>query len=219
MYSPIVTDPCGPLARFVGRAFLRSIGWKVAGELPPFPKFVALGAPHTSNWDLPIVLASAAALGIRLHWMGKSELFGPATGWLFRALGGISIDRTAPQGLVEQLAGVFAATDRMVLMVPPEGTRARKGAWKSGFYHIALAAGVPVVATYADFARKQSGIAGFARMTGDVRADMDAIRALYVGITPRYPEQMTPIRLEAEDREDSSAPAAPREALAQAVRP
>jgi len=104
-------------------------------------------------------------------------------------------------------------------MVPPEGTRARKGAWKSGFYHIALAAGVPVVATYADFARKQSGIAGFVLMTGDVRADMDAIRALYVGITPRYPEQMTPIRLEAEDREDSSAPAAPREALAQAVRP
>jgi 1-acyl-sn-glycerol-3-phosphate acyltransferase len=198
MPAPHETEPCGALTSFVGRSFLRVIGWKLAGSVPPFPKFVVLGAPHTSNWDLPIVLASAWAFGVRLRWMGKSELFGPATGWLFRALGGIPVDRKAPQGLVAQLVRVFADTDRMVLMVPPDGTRATKAAWKSGFYHIALAAGVPVVASYADFARKQSGIAGFAIMTGDVGADMDAIRALYAGITPRHPERMTPIRLEAE---------------------
>ena len=218
MRAPVVTEPCGPLARFIGRAFLWCIGWKVAGTLPPLPKFVALGAPHTSNWDLPIVLATAWAFGIRLRWMGKSELFSPATGWLFRALGGISIDRTAPQGLVAQLVQVFDTTDRMMLMVPPEGTRSKKAAWKSGFYHIALAANVPVLATYADFARKEAGIAGLVRLTGDVHADMDAIRKLYAGVTPRYPEQMTPIRLEAEGPEDAASLDAPTEGLVQAVR-
>ncbi len=198
------TEPCGPVARFMGRTFLRILGWELAGEVPPYPRFVVLGAPHTSNWDLPIVVASAWALGVRMRFLVKSEVFGPATGWFFRAIGGLSVDRSAPQGLVEQMVEAFASTDRMALMVPPEGTRGKKDAWKSGFYHIAVAAKVPVVASYADYARRRSGIAGSVRLTGHVRADMDAIRMLYDDITPRHPELMTPIRLASEEQPSTS---------------
>lgn len=199
------TESCGAVAGFVGRAFLRILGWQLEGEVPPYPRFVVLGAPHTSNWDLPIVVASAWALGVRMRFLVKSEVFGPATGWFFRAIGGLSVDRSAPQGLVEQLVDAFAATERMALMVPPEGTRGRREGWKSGFYHIALGADVPVLASFADFGRRRSGIAGSVRLSGDVRADMDAIRKLYDGVTPRHPELMTPIRLAAEGQSSAGS--------------
>ena len=199
METSHATEACGPLARTIGRSFLRAIGWQVTGSVPPHPKFVVIGAPHTSNWDLPILLASSWALGVHVHWLGKAEMFRPSTdGWL-RQLGGIPVDRSAPQGLVEQMVAHFGRVDRLALMVPPDGTRARREAWKSGFYQIALGAGVPVVASYADFRRREAGIAGWVRPTGVLRDDMDAIRALYEGITPRHPERMTPIRLAAEE--------------------
>jgi 1-acyl-sn-glycerol-3-phosphate acyltransferase len=147
------TEPCGAVPRLLGRGFLRLLGWQVEGELPPYPRLLVLGAPHTSNWDLLVVVASAWSLGVRMRFLAKSQLFGPATGWLFRALGGIPVERSSPQGLVQQLVDVFAVTERMALLIPPEGTRGRREAWKSGFYHVALAADVPVVASYADYRR------------------------------------------------------------------
>jgi 1-acyl-sn-glycerol-3-phosphate acyltransferase len=192
------TEPCSRAAHWIGRTFLWVFGWRLEGELPPDPRFVALGAPHTSNWDLPVVVSSAWALGVRMRFLAKREIFGPATGWLFRAMGGIPVERSSPQGLVDELVEAFALRERLALMIPPDGTRGRRDCWKSGFYHVALGAGVPVVASYADYARKRTGIAGWIRLSGDVRADMDAIRELYAGITPRHPERMTPIRLAAE---------------------
>lgn len=199
------TEPCGRVAHWLGRAFLRLFGWRLEGQVPSYPRFVALGAPHTSNWDLPVVVASAWALGVRMRFLAKREIFGTATGWLFRAMGGIPVDRSSPQGLVEQLVKTFAEHDRLALMIPPDGTRRRREAWKSGFYHVARAADVPVVATFADYARKRSGIAGAVHLSGDGRADMDAIRKLYEGVTPRNPEWTTPIRLILEDA-DASEP-------------
>jgi 1-acyl-sn-glycerol-3-phosphate acyltransferase len=193
------TEPCGSAARAIGRSFLRALGWRVAGAVPPYPKFVVIGAPHTSNWDLPILLASSWTLGVHLHWLAKRELFAPAVRRTLEGLGGIPVDRSAPQGLVGQLVERFERVDRLALMVPPDGTRARREAWRSGFYQIALGAGVPVVASYADYRRREAGIAGSVRLSGVLRDDMDAIRALYRDVTPRHPELATPIRLPAED--------------------
>ena len=199
------TEPCSRLSHWAGRTFLRLLGWRVEGAPPPVAKFVVLGAPHTSNWDLPIVLASSWALGIRIRWLAKKEMFVRGVAPLLHAMGGIPVDRAATHGLVGELAAAFEANDRMALMIPPDGTRGRQEAWKSGFYHVALAAKVPVVASYADFARKRSGICGAVQLTGDMASDMDAIRDLYAGVTPRHPAQATPIRLAAENNGSKDA--------------
>src|SRR5690349_18985366 len=125
---------------WLGRSMLRVLGWRVEGEVPDVPKAVMVAAPHTSNWDGAITLATALALRLHLHWMGKESLFR----WPFRRLmlwmGGIPVRRGTKGGLVQSTAGVFAQQEKFLLVVSPEGTRSATREWKSGFYQIALAA-------------------------------------------------------------------------------
>jgi 1-acyl-sn-glycerol-3-phosphate acyltransferase len=131
--------------------------------------------------------------------MGKQELFRPPFGWFMRALGGIAIDRGAKHNTVGWAAGLFAADPRLVLGVPPEGTRGKVAYWKSGFYHIARGASVPIGLGYLDYERRITGIGGFVSATGDVRADMDRIRAFYRDIRAKYPDLQGVPRLREED--------------------
>ena len=99
------------------------VGWKVEGQLPDLPKFVLIGAPHTSNWDFAMFLAVVFILRANVHFMGKAELFrGPLGGFLYWC-GGIPVDRTKSQGLVEQMVQTYRESDRFILMITPEGTR------------------------------------------------------------------------------------------------
>ena len=178
------------------RLVLWLIGWRTEGEWPrDVRKGVLVVAPHTSNWDFPIMLALALALRIKATWMGKHTLFRPPFGWIFRLMNGLPIDRTGRNNMVDQVVAAFRDRDRMILAVLPEGTRKRTTYWKSGFYHIANGAQVPMVLGFADYGRKVGGIGPTIMPSGDIEADMDKIRAFYSTMKGKRPEQFGEVRV------------------------
>lgn len=184
----------------LGQAYLRFAGWELQGQPPAgLRKYVLIAAPHTSNWDGPAMLAMAAVLGIDVQWMGKDDLFKPPMGRAMKALGGIPIDRRKGAGVVEQMVRRFEQSDELALLVPVSGTRSYADHWKSGFYHIAKGAKVPVCLSYLDFRHKKGGIGPCIELSGDMRADMDRIRAFYRDKEGLYPQNQSKIRLREED--------------------
>jgi 1-acyl-sn-glycerol-3-phosphate acyltransferase len=185
--TPVVNT----VLRAGSRGFLRINGWTVHGELPAGAhKCVLIAAPHTSNWDLPYTLMVAFALRLNIHWMGKQSIFRWPFGSLMRWLGGIAVDRSRSTNLVAASAAALQeARGPVQLVVPPEGTRGRTRHWKTGFYFIALQAGVPIVLAYMDYARKRSGLGPVFTPSGDVDADMVQIKQFYAGIRGRNADQ------------------------------
>lgn len=194
-----------------GRTWLRLCGWRLETEWPLHPKFVVIAAPHTSNWDLPFMLATSYAMQVPISWMGKHTLFSPPFGWILKGVGGIPIDRRKHHNVVRWAVEQFEQSERLALAVPAKGTRGKADYWKSGFYHIAMGAGVPIGMGYLDYGKKTCGIKGFVLPTGDVRADMDRIRAFYHDVEGKYPALGDVPRLREEDAPDaeSEADAAP----------
>ena len=178
----------GEVFRWVSAAYLWAAGWTVAGDWPPLAKAVLVAAPHTSNWDAVNMLAAAGYYRVTLRWMGKASLTQGPFGWLIRALGCVPVDRSMRHDMVGALAAAFGACDAMVLAVPPEGTRGAVRVWKSGFYHIARLAGVPIMLAVMDYGAKRVGIAGVFQPTGDYDADLAAIRGYYRGAVGLRPE-------------------------------
>lgn len=200
---------CGWLAHQVGRFLLWAFGWRRIGSPPArTPKAVLIAAPHTSNHDFVWALAAAWASGMTIQWLGKDALFRGSLGPLLRWLGGRPVDRSQPHGLVGEVADQFRKADRMLLMVPAEGTRGYRDYWKSGFYHMAREAGVPVVMGILDYGKKEIGFGPVLEPSGDLSKDMDAVRAVYEGRTGKYPGQFSRIRLRQED--EAGDPERPR---------
>jgi 1-acyl-sn-glycerol-3-phosphate acyltransferase len=192
MHRTIFTTPVvNTLLRGLSLAFLKLTGWKVEGSLPPdCPKCVLIAAPHTSNWDLPYTLMVGFALRLNLYWMGKESIFRPPFGGVMRWLGGISVDREKSTNLVAASVEALRAADGKVqLTVPPEGTRSKTRYWKTGFYHIAQGAQVPIVMAYMDYARKVSGLGPVFHPTGDIERDMETIKAFYAPFKGKNPGQ------------------------------
>lgn len=181
--------------RVAGRFFLGVTGWAFEGPVPEVRRYVLIAAPHTSNWDFVLMMAMAFSLNIRLRWFGKASLFASPLGWLYRALGGIPALRSASTNLVEQSVARFALEDDLVLAVPAEGTRGLEATWRSGFYHIARLAEVPIVLGYLDYARKRGGLGPLVCPGRDVVEDMTRIRSFYADKVGRYPAQFTEPRL------------------------
>ena len=192
------------LARFT----LRVLGWSLEGRRPDTKRSILLAAPHTSNWDLPFMLAAAYAFGIRPSWLGKRELFRRPFGGFMRWLGGIPIDRSRSGNFVAEAVERFTQGEPLTMVIPPSGTRSRAPYWKSGFYHIARGASVPVVCSALDYRRRVATIGPALALSGDVGRDMDAIRSFYEGVSGKYPERTTPVRLVEEDREPTGKAAA-----------
>lgn len=173
--TPLIT----PLLRLIAIVILKLTGWKAVGEEIENPRFVLIAAPHTSNWDFPLMLLIVLKLRLQLYWMGKNSLFPFGFGWLMRWLGGISIDRAKSHNVVNETVRQYREHESLVILIPPEGTRSKVTTWKSGFYHIANNAGVPIMMGYLDAATKEAGLADFFQPTGNLKQDMSEIRAFY----------------------------------------
>ena len=170
------------LWRALCTAYLSLAGWKMRGDWPgDLPKMVLIAAPHTSNWDGINMLAAAGFYRVALKWMGKKELTTGPFGGVVKWLGCVPVDRKGGTDLVAQMAAAFAAVPRMVLAIPPEGTRAAVNQWKTGFYHIARAAGVPLVISVLDYGTRTIRLSGALIPSGDYAADLPLIMAHYAG--------------------------------------
>lgn len=189
----------GWFRHWLGKRWLDLFGWRLVTETPKVDSFVFIAAPHTSSWDLPFMLATSYATRIPISWLGKQELFRPPFGWLLRWLGGIPVNRGARSDQVGRAVAAFADNPGLVLAIPAEGTRHGGGRWRSGFYHIAVGARVPIGLGYLDYARKTCGVGGFVTPTGDVRADMTRIRGFYSDVRGKYPEKEGDPHLREED--------------------
>jgi 1-acyl-sn-glycerol-3-phosphate acyltransferase len=142
------------LGRLIGSLVLRLLGWRIEGDLPQLAKCVIAVAPHTSNWDFVIGMATALKLDLNANWLGKNTIFCPPFKPLLLWLGGIPVDRRKPQGIFEQVAAECNQRDHFLLAITPEGTRRPVTNWKTGCYRIAKTAGIPVVATTLDYSTK-----------------------------------------------------------------
>ena len=184
--------------RAAGNAFLGTFGWRAEGDTPEPKKYVLIAAPHRSNWDFPFTLALAWALDVKMRWLGKHTLFEGPLGGFLKSVGGVPVIRHERRNMVDQMADLFAEHDELALVVPAEGTRSRRPYWKSGFYHIASKAGVPIVPGFLDYARKRGGFGEPIVPSGDLKADMDRIRAFYADKVGKFPAKFGPVRLREE---------------------
>jgi 1-acyl-sn-glycerol-3-phosphate acyltransferase len=192
MHRTIFDTPLvNTLLRSFSVTFLKLTGWKIEGCLPPgAEKSVLIAAPHTSNWDLPYTLMVAFVLRLTPYWMGKEQIFMPPFRGLMMWLGGIPVNRDKTNNLVAaSVETLKTATGSLQLIVPPEGTRSKARYWKTGFYHIAVGAQVPIVMAYMDYQRKISGLGPVFVPTGDIEADMTAIKAFYAPFKGKNADQ------------------------------
>ena len=172
----------------------RLIGWQAVFTPPPGPKTVVVVYPHTSNWDFPLGMLYRFWCGVRFQWAGKDSLFRWPSGWLFRRLGGIPINRREPNGTIGRLSSAFAEKESLHLCIAPEGTRARAEHWKSGFYHLARLMQVPVGLGFIDYQRKSLGVERWIDLSGSKDADLALIRDYYADKSALRADQASPIR-------------------------
>ncbi len=176
------------LVRRIVLALYRWKGWRFdLGPNVPH-RCVIAGAPHTSNWDFVFFLGATDEIGVRAHFMGKRSLFRwPLRRFMFD-MGGIAVDRSKRGNYVEDVAAEFARCENMALVVAPEGTRGSITRWRSGFYHIALEAGVAVVPAWVDHRAMRGGLGPAIMPSGDFAADLKLIALFYRSVMPDHPK-------------------------------
>lgn len=161
------------------------MGWRVVGEIPDLPKMVIIVAPHSSNWDFIVGVAAKLAMRLRVKYLGKDTLFRFPLGILMRRLGGIPVDRTNSNAVVTSIVSEFQQRQRLVLAIAPEGTRKRVERWRTGFYHIARSAGVPIIPVALKWSDRVIEIGAPFMPTGDTEGDLRHLRSRYDGIRRR----------------------------------
>ncbi len=177
---------------------LRLISWQVDVTLPEARKYVVIGAPHTTGWDLFYLMLLKLSTGIDLKWIGKDTLFKWPLGIFMRWLGGIPVKRRSKNNFVEQIAEQFRQREELIIAIAPEGSRGKTAHWRTGFYYIALGADVPIALGFIDYPSRVVGIGPSLLPSGDIQADFAKIKAFYGGKTGRYPEKQGAIRLNIE---------------------
>lgn len=181
------------LSRFIGRSFLRLLGWRLEGSIPNLPRMVMIGAPHTSNWDGVISIATLIALGLKASTMIKDSAFKGVMGPILRGFGAIPINRKSPKGVVEQsVDAITQSAEGMLLLIAPEGTRHSAPEWKRGYWHIALGANVPVLPAAINYRNKTVTFGPPLMPSGDYAADFKTLLDFYAPlVSGRHPQRMS----------------------------
>ncbi|MCC4117743.1 1-acyl-sn-glycerol-3-phosphate acyltransferase [Aromatoleum toluclasticum] len=178
----------------LARLLLRLAGWRLVIVPPPGPKGVVMVYPHTSNWDFPLGVLTRSASGLKISFVAKDSLFRPPFGAVFRWLGGIPVNRRVSTGFIGQLVRRYAESERLLIAIAPEGTRGHVPQLKSGFYHLAVQAGVPLGFAYMDYGRREVGIGAWVTLSGDAERDLATIRDFYAGRRGKHPDKAGEIR-------------------------
>lgn len=195
--------PKVPLANrllyWLTRFLFKAAGWRTEGKLPHIPKYIII-ATHTSNWDFIVGLTGWSILSYgfsltKLSWLGKAEVFRGPLGIFLKWIGGVPIERGTRHNAVEQSIQAFRSREKLAMAIAPEGTRKKVTHWKTGFYHIARGAQVPIVFAFFDYKRKVMGIGPAIIPSGDIQADMEIFRDFYSKVHARYPDRVGDIAL------------------------
>jgi 1-acyl-sn-glycerol-3-phosphate acyltransferase len=173
----------------LARRILKLFGWEATGAFPDLPKYVLVGAPHTSNWDFPLAMLLMYAGGVRFNWIGKDSLFRGPWAAFFRGMGGIPVKRGHNSNFVSQIVDALNRSTHMIIAIAPEGTRSLATRWKTGFYYMALGAGVPLVLGFVDYSRRQVGVGPVIYPSEDIEATFAELRAFYANKTGKFPHK------------------------------
>lgn len=178
------------MKRLLSRLLLKLFGWNIQNVIPSdLKKAVIIAAPHTSNLDFFIARLAYWAVGVDIKFLIKKEAFAFPFGGLLKWAGGIPVDRSKNNRMVEQVRKMMDEHETFFIMITPEGTRKANPHWKKGFYHIAMAAGVPIAIGYIDYAKKTGGIGQMLTPTGNYDEDFKIIKDFYRDKTGRHPEK------------------------------
>ncbi len=182
--TPIVNH----MLRVIAFVLRKLLGWKKVGTLPDFPHYVAILAFHTSNWDVFYGTLFAFSFKVDIYFMAKNQLFRFPFAPLVRFLGGIPIDRSVSSNTVQATIDMFKKHKKFAIALAPEGTRKKVEKWKTGFYHIAVGANVPIILAFLDYKSKSGGVGAIIYPTGNLQADFEKIKNFYMTVNARYPE-------------------------------
>lgn len=178
------------ILRWFSIAFLRVVRWRTRAELPGTRRWLLIIAPHTSYWDGVLLLAAALKHEVKAHWLGKHTFFRGPGRILLRWLGGIPVNPAGSgEGRVDQVVAVFESSDDLRLAIAPEAGFRKVATWRSGFYHIAVEAGVPLVLGFIDYGTRTVGAGDHFLPSGDPETDYARIRGFYAPMTPRHPDR------------------------------
>jgi 1-acyl-sn-glycerol-3-phosphate acyltransferase len=169
----------GAVSRWLGRTVLSILGWRVEGQIPDLKRLLVIGAPHTSNWDFVLAMATILGLNLRMRWLAKHTIFKRGVVWFMEWLGGIPTDRTQPQAIVESVARLARKGKGVVIGITPEGTRKKALKWKTGFLRLAKTLDCPILMVAINFPTKTIVIGDLYHPSGDNNYDLVAIKQYY----------------------------------------
>ncbi len=185
--GPLTPQSSNVLTKVIGRFLLLGFRWRLKGKVHNTPKLVIVMAPHTSSCDFFVALASMLAVGFRSSWLVAAKHARWPLGFFMRRLGGIPVHRSAPHDVVSQIVKTFNDNDKLLLAISPEGTRKKVAKWKTGFWHIAAHAGVPIQLVSFDYARRITECGPVIETSNNIEADMKLIQNYYKGVKAKYP--------------------------------
>ncbi len=164
------------------------MGWKVTGPYPrDIKKKILVAAPHTSNWDFPLGVMVRSIIRDDVKYIGKASLFKPPLGWILKPMGGIPVDRSRSNNFVEAVVQKFDSTDKLSVLFAAEGSRKKVERFRTGFYHIARMAKIPIVPAILDYEKKEFRFDELIWPTDNVEADLERIEQLFKGVRGYYP--------------------------------
>lgn len=184
--------------RSISQFILKLIGWKVEDQTPQAQRYVLIAYPHTSNWDFIMGMLGKWALNMPLNWVAKHSMFWGPFRPLFIAIGGVPLNREKSVGFIQKNIELFEQREEFVLGLMPEGTRSKTDHLKTGFYHIALGANVPLALGYLDYKNKSIGVGKVMNLSGDIEADFEEIKAFYQDKTGYRPDNASDLRIHAD---------------------